>query len=72
MAKLFANSGDPDKMLRSASSDQVCTACKIPFGELQAKIDLYGLPVSRLKCANSSPLTSETSKRSILLPFAIY
>ena len=30
MTKLFANSGDPDQMLRSVASDLV-TVCQLPF-----------------------------------------
>ena len=31
MAKLFANSGDPDQTPYSAASDLVCTVCQLPF-----------------------------------------
>ena len=31
MAKLFANSGDPDQTPRFAASDLVCIFCQLPF-----------------------------------------
>ena len=40
MAKLFANSGDPDQTPRSAASDLVCTVCQSPF---QGSSDYNGL-----------------------------
>ena len=51
MAKLFANSGDPDQMPYSAAAD-IGLFClpKTTFGCLQTKVDLYGRKKFEIYC----------------------
>ena len=70
MAKLFANSRDPDQTPSSAASDLVCTVCQVPF---YGYLDYNGLNHYRLNCIFANIVDpEETAQCYFIGKFSVY